>query len=125
MDDCRETAYFNQIYQDADKDICSCVNYIRDIVLNVVRDAYGMNQHETNRLSVESSERCDEVLKGFVRELVWISAKQQIDLAHELRLNPNFSKGQGSGNRATVPASTVVSLSSYTRDNVIETKAIG
>lgn len=122
----RDTEYFKQVHDDADRDIGACIDHVRDIALNVVRDVLGLSHKECSVLSLESGERYDEALRALLNGLVWVSVDHQVKLVEELGLGKVPKQGQGSGNRAATKPTSIVSLVNRKRDRLTQAaRAIG
>ena len=91
---------FSDYYENADSDVCFCVNVIRDIAMAVVSDQYDLKSPDQNKLSVESSERFDACLEQMINEVIMLSIKQQSSLI------ANAGMGQGLSDRAAISKST-------------------
>ena len=83
IDNCRLISLFTQYHDEANKDICACVNFIRDIALYVVTDHHELSSEDQDWLSLLSSDRFDVCLEDMLSQLVLISIKQQTQLLHD------------------------------------------
>ena len=103
-----DTEYFNRVHEDADRDIGACIDHIRDIAGNVLRDVLRLSNKECSSLSLEACDRHEEGLRNLLNMLVWVSVDQQMELAKELELAGLSAKGQGLSDRVAQSSSTEI-----------------